>query len=915
MKPAQTTSPGDTVRAWIDYLAIADPEAARGLRGRLAGLDPSPVAERISAVVNAVIAALAMESAYGHALAEGAGRLLAAGADAGLTRYLDRVRAAAQKGATLAGLMARHLAPVLVSGDCRLADNVDRAIGIMLAKGTYTLKAPLETLSHLIDTGDMASAHAFTDLLGVVYALDTTYNRTVYLTHTLARAVKGFSPSRRRWQIRGLTRIMATDERLADDYLQGLAGGLHLLSATALDQFLNQAIRRCRQDLERGARFLSLEARRAKEICRDLQVAVPLSAVRSRLERYLLARTGRAVAVRPLSALPRHAAAGDADNPMVFCDGRSIYLPDEMDVLGERTANAGLFNLLVRLEAGTIEFGSHELDAEKVTTIPAADDPAAGTVPADRSDLARFVERFDNPRLALDLFTLFEHARIAHLVRRCYPGLARRLAAAMEAGGPGGGARPIGGTLYPLYHHLVVGTPRATGASLQPAFQAMAGQFRHELSHHADAPETSARMAAAAYAVAAALAGDGPTSAYEPLRPPFGRRFDPASSRPWHQACHHAATDIKNALATRSIRIYRSDLRQMLVRQDGQLSADDLKTLIVNTKDASARPPDNLSWLDLRKLICAYGLGQSTAADDDDGAFRYREWDGCMGDYLPDRVRVREHHVQGMDTGFYQDTLKAHHGLARRIRYAFELLRPEALTILRQWREGDAFDYRALLDYAIDRKAGLMPSDRLFIKRVKRVRDVAVLLLVDLSRSTANAVDDRGTPVLDVEKQAIVLFCEALTVVGDRFAIAGFSGTGPLGVDYYRVKDLETPFDDAVRARIGAMAPQRSTRMGAAIRHATAMLKPVAAQVRLIMILGDGFPNDIEYKGSYAVEDTRRAIMEARADAVHVKAITVNVSDNGLLDRLYGKTHHTLIGNVSDLPDRLVRVYSSLTRH
>jgi nitric oxide reductase NorD protein len=163
-----------------------------------------------------------------------------------------------------------------------------------------------------------------------------------------------------------------------------------------------------------------------------------------------------------------------------------------------------------------------------------------------------------------------------------------------------------------------------------------------------------------------------------------------------------------------------------------------------------------------------------------------------------------------------------------RIRYAFELLRPEEMTILRQWREGDAFDYRALLDYALDKKAGLMPSDRLFIKRMKRVRDVAALLLVDLSRSTANPVDTKGTRVLDVEKQAIVMLSEALKVVGDRFAIAGFSGTGPLGVDYYRIKDLEAPLDEAVKSRISAMAPQRSTRMGAAIRHATAQLTPGA---------------------------------------------------------------------------------------
>jgi nitric oxide reductase activation protein len=314
-------------------------------------------------------------------------------------------------------------------------------------------------------------------------------------------------------------------------------------------------------------------------------------------------------------------------------------------------------------------------------------------------------------------------------------------------------------------------------------------------------------------------------------------------------------------------------------------------------------------------MACSHGLGITVEPEAGADAFRYREWDWCLADYLPDRTRVLERRIEHSDDEFYEQTLNRFDGLAKRIRYAFELLRPEELAILRQWREGDAFDYRALLDYALDRKAGLMPSDRLFIKRMKRIRDVAVVLLVDLSRSTANAVNGSGMRVLDVEKQAIVLLCEALNVIGDRFAIAGFSGTGPLGVDYYRIKDLEEPFGGGVKGRIGAMAPQRSTRMGAAIRHATARLAPVQARVRLIVVLGDGFPNDLEYKGTYAVEDTRRAVMEARAEAIHVKGITVNVSDSRRLERLYGPTHHTLIGDVRDLPDRLVRVYSALTRH
>ncbi|MDL2321809.1 VWA domain-containing protein, partial [Desulfosarcina sp. OttesenSCG-928-B08] len=402
---------------------------------------------------------------------------------------------------------------------------------------------------------------------------------------------------------------------------------------------------------------------------------------------------------------------------------------------------------------------------------------------------------------------------------------------------------------------------------------------------------------------------------------PFGRRFFPEQFGPFHTTYQRMAAELSRQLQSHAIQVFRSDLYSLLEQQNGQISATDLGDLILPQDSLKAEktpdhpmPPD-LSEL-LSEILNAWGMASSSPLDlDGAAAFRYPEWDDTLGDYLPDRTRLLEREVAGADTGFYEKTLDMFHGLVRRIRYAFDFLRPEEMTLLRQWREGDAFDYRALLDYAIDKKAGRMPSDRLYIKRIKRIRDVATLLLVDLSKSTANSVEGTAVRVLDVEKQAIVLLCEALTVVGDRFAIAGFSGNGPLGVDYYRIKDIDMPLDDRVKRRINAMAPQRNTRMGAAIRHATACFRSVEARVRLMMILGDGFPNDLEYKGVHAVEDTRRAVMEARTAGIHVKAITVNVSDNGQLDRLYGSPHHTLIADIRDLPDKLVRVYSALTRH
>ena len=154
---------------------------------------------------------------------------------------------------------------------------------------------------------------------------------------------------------------------------------------------------------------------------------------------------------------------------------------------------------------------------------------------------------------------------------------------------------------------------------------------------------------------------------------------------------------------------------------------------------------------------------------------------------------------------------------------------------------------------------------------------MAALLLVDISRSTANSVPGAGAAVLDVEKEAIVILCEALRALGDGFAVAGFSGAGRLGADYFRIKGFEEPLSDEVKGRIGAVQPQRNTRMGAAIRHAGRELEETPARVRLLMVLSDGFPNDADYRRHYAVADTRKAVSELSARHIRFHALTVNL--------------------------------------
>ncbi|UCD89650.1 MAG: VWA domain-containing protein, partial [Desulfobacterales bacterium] len=402
----------------------------------------------------------------------------------------------------------------------------------------------------------------------------------------------------------------------------------------------------------------------------------------------------------------------------------------------------------------------------------------------------------------------------------------------------------------------------------------------------------------------------------------FGRSIRPDLFFSAYRKYENVAKKLKINIEEKGFKIYKSDIKKRLVENNGFLSHQDLKDLIFLAHKSNGAFPmaqqnttTDLSWLDLSILFGDSDFPRFENQDFSGPIAWYQEWDHNLQDYLRDYVRVLEQTITCQSGDFYDLTLQRYSGLIKKIRYAFDLLKPEGLIRLRQWIEGDEFDYRAMLDYVLDKKAGKIPSERLYIKHIKQLRDVSVLLLVDLSRSTANPILGSQATVMDVEKEAIVLFCEALEVVGDAFSIAGFSGTGRLGVDYLRVKDFDEKIDDTIKQRIDALSPRRGTRMGAAIRHATRQLERALSKVRLLIILSDGFPNDVDYKQNYAVEDTRKAISEARSKNIYTHGITINIAADSKLDDLYGNIHHNVISDVRELPDKLLRIYSGLTRH
>ncbi|MGD8970284.1 MAG: hypothetical protein PVG01_02670 [Desulfobacterales bacterium] len=923
----------------IESLYLLDPDLAAIVQRQLERFDPVVSAAVAALLVDDIFWGLAREMSFGQAIAAGYRQLMTRVEFGVLENYHRRVRAAGARGPTIGRLMAIHLAPVLIDGDHSLLQLFTAAVGVMESKGIYTLLQPLEALSELLNRGERSSATMFLKLLSVAFGKDLSYNQCQHLSVNLPQAMLSFTKTKRAWQLEQLIRVVRADVHLIESFLEGMKKGLRLLTPVAFDRFISAALDDTIQRPKSAASFLSLDSRQGLDLFAELQVAVSLRELAAQLDRYLDARTGLQVSVRPLSALDGSLSPISATTITACTDGRFIYLPEEIAFFGQKKANADLYRCLARFESGHHEFGTFDFDLERVfdrcqalTDCRSALDDLGIPLDSDRpttmtSDLERFLALFPLPALAADLFTIFEHGRIKRGLGRRYPGLVRSFLPILQRE-----AGPSHGLMDELYAVIALGLPPSSasgpGNGWHHLVKRMLAQFVDRTGTGDCRVESSGELVVLSYReVAKALTGHAPDQltgqAYRPLQTPFDRRLRADLVHAAGQALDQKSLALKERLAEKGFRIYRADLRKHLAAHQGLVCANDLAAMLENASNKTDRgkhgtpPPSEELSVQLAQDLPE--LFETLPPDDETQAQAvtwYPEWDCNLGDYLTEHTRVRDCVITGCKKRFYSRVLQRHRGLVKRIRTAFELLKPEGLKLYRQWIEGDAFDYRALLDFVLDKKAGITPSERLYIKRLKVNRDVAVLLLVDLSRSTANPVAGSTARVLDVAKEAIVLFSEALEVVGDIYAIAGFSGNGRLGVDYFHIKDFSEPMNTVVRNRIDAMVPQRNTRMGAAIRHATAQFAAVTSRVRLLITIGDGFPNDLGYKKRYAVEDTRRAISEARSRHIHVHAITINIdtADDGRLDDLYGEIHHNVIANVVDLPEKLWRIYGMLTR-
>ncbi|MEJ2390790.1 MAG: VWA domain-containing protein [Gammaproteobacteria bacterium] len=294
--------------------------------------------------------------------------------------------------------------------------------------------------------------------------------------------------------------------------------------------------------------------------------------------------------------------------------------------------------------------------------------------------------------------------------------------------------------------------------------------------------------------------------------------------------------------------------------------------------------------------------------------YHYHEWDYQIQLHRPDWVTVYERRQPKGDPDDINQILTLHKPIAHRIKQIIDLLSPEGVQRVRNMEDGDEIDINAAVDAMISIRMGEQPNPRITMRNVLKSRDLAVVVLMDLSESTNEFINGSDKTVLQLTREAATLVSTAINGIGDPFALHGFASDGRHDVQYYRFKDFNQHFDDEAKSRLAGMTGGLSTRMGAAMRHAGHHLLKQPERRKLLLIVTDGEPADIDERDpQHLRHDTKKAVEELYSKGILSYCLTLDPNADNYVKRIFGANNYTIIDNVERLPEQLPVLFASLT--
>ena len=768
------------------------------------------------------------------------------------------------------------------------------------------------------------------------------------------------------------------------------------ISPAQMDEWYARGVEFLKENADGGVAYFKLESQKAELLLESLSSSIELERVRGLLGMYANALAGSEVELQAVGELT-HKNIGWVSMELATTDGRNVFLPAMVDQHESKEENFSWLKVVTTHQVGHIEFESFDFDFEaEAARFEDLRGKVADGIGAERgsTEVATFFDMFPVRGLAADVFSVVEDARVdANLLER-YKGLTahyRKVQSDTLASRAPIHTMPAQQAMVELLIRMSLHQTEDATVPTQYLEQAkeIAALLRQVQDPEATVEDTAEATLRIYHMISQIANEDIPPDDWEradlseteftepdveSIVENFQQQMDEQEGEEGEGGEEYESPEDVE---------YRGDFKpemvQMLSKMRGQQGGDDqdgddmtegltqeeieqmlrdstevefgddgeVQTVAANMmKEAGADAPE----------AQGHGYNQIPHQDEEGGplepsepkSYVYDEWDFRANDYRPRWCIVQERTAVSGEPTFYQETLSQYAGLVEQIRRQFESIRPEIYRKQKRLPEGEDIDLDAAIEALIDLRSEVTPDERIYWRRNKDERDVAVVFLIDMSASTAEAVEEGsrdgdwnvpGDPVaytawlrarrgetsrrpykriIDVEKESMVLLMNALEAIGDRYGVYGFSGFGRENVEFYVIKEIDEPLTERPKRRLDKVAPLHATRMGPAIRHAASKLAAIDAKTKFMFVISDGRPQDRGYsregvEKEYAVQDTRMALVEAKQLNITPFCLTVDRNGHDYLRTMAGDLGYEVLPDIMELPRRLPQLYRKIT--
>ena len=815
--------------------------------------------------------------------------------------------------------------------------------------------------------------------------------------------------------------LLAITPEAVPPFLKSLSGVLNRVTMSQLETWFQCGMELLKENPESGIAFFKVESNTSESLLETLSSSLELDRVKGVVRLYCSALSGSTIEVLNTRELVRK-NIGWVDEDTAATDGTKVFLPPVVDHYQDKGQNFAWFKVVATHQVGHLEFGSFEFafdkpaarfteqrrfDLEKqraeewtarVAQLEQTEQSDGSAVGLEEqvgafTDIGRFLNLFDDRKLAFDLFTVLEDCRLDYRIKMEYPGIrqsAERVQIEARTGRPKIDELPVQEALVELLIHMSLEQFADLPVPTEYEEAAiMLARILYMLRSAEVTVEDTTEAVLRAYEIISQVPnqtqpeeewqpedlddpGEFSEEEYQSLIDQLKAAQD--ASGEGGEGDHYGSPEPVD---------YRGDFKPEMVQlltklqldknQEGEpLTKEQLEQLLQQSAelelDAEQGDINNSTSTFAQNIMKEAGVpppsskrGQGYGPllnDDDQGGelearepktFVYDEWDFRANDYKPKWCVVKEKVLEEGEPGFYSDSLRNYSSLLNHIKRQFELIMPERFRKIYRLTDGEDLDLNAALEAWADVRMGVPPDEKIYWTRNKIQRDVAVVFLLDMSASTAEAidegrhtVDDRDAPddpveymvwlrrrreglvrrhykrIIDLEKESTVLLIQALEAIGDTYGIYGFSGYGRENVEFYVIKDVAEAFNDKIKRRIDKITPLHATRMGSAIRHAITKLEFQEASTKILFLISDGRPQDRGYsregvEKEYAVHDTHMALQEAKRKDITPFCLTVDKAGHDYLKAMCGDIGYEVLDDIWALPERLPMLYRKLT--